>query len=293
MLPEASRNASDVASSERSRVEPSDAAAQVTPKDAPPGLAVSGPRQAPAEPFGFAYVTSIQEASDQTWMPRLVDGAGRVEPEPADGRLEQWSSIRSVVMQRNGETAFNLTPASPFNLYLSGGRLVLVSDKLHKGSTWWGSPSLALTATAFSYANAARKNRGKFLVGQLRWPWVARVYHTEESARRTASPGIIGLSCREVDGTLVEIALHMTLGGALVRDTGRAIAAVAMWQRRQFNSGISEQEREALSHGPHFSAAHDGSMAVQRIPGEFPVCAETAYPPPPVSGARVPSGLQV
>lgn len=61
------------------------------------------------------------------------------------------------------------------DIYITDGRLALACVKYDKGGGWVGFGTgalVAVTANAISKARAARRSRGKVLVGHIRYPWV-------------------------------------------------------------------------------------------------------------------------
>lgn len=62
---------------------------------------------------------------------------------------------------------------------LTDARLTIACSRFDKGGGWWGwgwGALLTLPLNIASHALAARRRRGKMLVGQVRFPWVDAVY---------------------------------------------------------------------------------------------------------------------
>ena len=60
-------------------------------------------------------------------------------------------------------------------VYVTDSRVAVACTKYDKGGGWIGGP-IALTLNVASRVRAARRRRGKTLVGHVRYPWLRGVY---------------------------------------------------------------------------------------------------------------------
>lgn len=97
--------------------------------------------------------------------------------EDRDGRSVQRVTAKSVLLKRDGKTAASATDV-PIDVFITDARIAWACSKYDKGGRFTGSGGGALVALAInagSAAMAARRRRGKMLVGQVRYPWLSSV----------------------------------------------------------------------------------------------------------------------
>lgn len=137
--------------------------------------------------FSVLAVRTGEEPETELY-PDPGDSPSRVEPEPSDGHqpgLYQVSSIHVVAWNSGSSRQLAKVVDISANLIVTDSRVAVACSKFIKGGGWggWGIGGLAVAATAnaVSKARAARKRRGKMLVGHLRYEWLT-VIHTTDRA---------------------------------------------------------------------------------------------------------------
>jgi hypothetical protein len=113
-------------------------------------------------PVGLEQRDTVgMEARDGSNVKRLKCTAIEIAPVGAKQTLLRVKDVSAQVM-------------------VTGARLTVACTKYDKGGGWsgWGAGGLALAVplNAASHALAARRRRGKMLVGQVRYPWIHGVY---------------------------------------------------------------------------------------------------------------------
>lgn len=128
------------------------------------------------------------EEPETALYPDPGDGRSLVEPEPADGQqpaIYQVSSIHVFAWNSGSSQQLAKVVDISANLIVTNSRVSVACSKFIKGGGWggWGVGGLAVAATAnvVSKARAARKRRGKMLVGHIRYEWLT-VIHTTDRA---------------------------------------------------------------------------------------------------------------
>lgn len=130
--------------------------------------------------YSFLTIRS-QDDEDSTYFPVAGPPEGQFlfEIEPSDGADIRQVKITGLDVHRQDAPGSELKLTEfEADLYLTAARLVVVSKKFDKGARWVGFGAgavVALAATAASGALAARRRRGKFAGGHLRYPWLAAV----------------------------------------------------------------------------------------------------------------------
>lgn len=97
--------------------------------------------------------------------------------EPRDG-ADIRSAHANEVAVRAGERDTHLIRASDIRalVQITDARLTLGCSKYDKGGGWVGGPFTMIALNAGSKLLAARRRRGRMLVGQVRYPWIRAVY---------------------------------------------------------------------------------------------------------------------
>ncbi len=134
----------------------------------------------------WAFLAIIDaEHDDPALYPTLsqADESLPIALEAADGSGPTMIPATSLSIVEVGETG----PAKELRrledlkltLMITDSRLVMYCDKFDKGGGWTGFGAagfaVALAANAVSRARAASRRRGKLLVGQVRYAWLAQV----------------------------------------------------------------------------------------------------------------------
>jgi hypothetical protein len=69
-------------------------------------------------------------------------------------------------------------------ILITDARMTIACSKYEKGGGWWGIGAGALVAVPLNVGSkmlAARRRRGKMLVGQIRYPWISGVFAQNRS----------------------------------------------------------------------------------------------------------------
>jgi hypothetical protein len=168
---------------------------------------------------------------------------------------------------------------------VTDARLALACEKYDKGGGWVGfgvgAFVVAQAANAVSKARAAKRSRGKVLVGHVRYPWVTAVGATVKSGFLTEEA--IRLEIREKEGgatvrKLLELTLPRGTSATIVaQDLARRVASY----RLTIKSDLAPEHRAAftaLSQGPALLTPEPRKFAYYWMPTFFHVTARTAFP---------------
>lgn len=214
--------------------------------------------------YTFAAIVE-QEDVDETWVPRITDKAGTVAWSRAEGSVKSFGATGMTVYRGQadkGNRLLHITDVS-FTVHISDARFVAVCRKFDKGGGWVGGLTAMVVFNAVSKARAAARSHGKFLVGQMRWPWLSDVGYTEKYS--WASDSKLRLVAKDGDGALIladfvlpkdvsakAIAEHVIARAAKVR--GTATPALPAYDRTS------------------------NKFALATLPGAQPAIASTAKP---------------
>ena len=132
--------------------------------------------------YAFAAIVE-QEDVDETWVPKIIDKAGTVAWTAADGEVTGFLASGLTVYRGQIDARHRLLHVEKVEIkvFVSRARLVAVCRKYDKGGGWIGGLGGMIVLNSISKARAAVRSHGKFLVGQMRWPWLADVGYTEKS----------------------------------------------------------------------------------------------------------------
>ena len=83
----------------------------------------------------------------------------------------------SVRFQVNGKMIFRCSKVR-ICVYITDARVAFACSKYDKGGGWIGTPGAMLVMNVASKSLAAVRRRGKMMVGQVRYPWIANVGST-------------------------------------------------------------------------------------------------------------------
>ena len=119
------------------------------------------------DPYGLMYPLPAARKDDVLLESRDGDNVHRYPVK----------AVATYLMRPGGAFApLSGNLALPFSLIVTDARLVFACSQFDPGSTWIGTPGvLNLALNAMSSASAARRRRGKMLVGQIRYPWLGAV----------------------------------------------------------------------------------------------------------------------
>jgi hypothetical protein len=276
---------------------PNDTPVAVTP---PPPPATPEPRSngasraaaasAPANDFAADYtICVIREVADAPTdleegliYPVAVDQRDTVAVEPRDGaeiRRAKCTAIE-VALVGNDRPLLRATDISA-EVMLTQARITIASSKFDKGGGWrgWGIGGLALSVplNAASHAFAARRRRGKMLVGQVRFPWVDAVYAQSrlgfggrEKLRVVANSG--GGNRVRVDLTFPNDIDACAIAG----ETIRRAAAFRLSHDDQFEEAERQRLVELARVAAPVYTKGSGKMAGEKFPTSWPASVRTA-----------------
>jgi hypothetical protein len=120
------------------------------------------------------------ELADGLIYPVPLEQADSVAVEPRDGDDVKSLICTAVEIRIAGAKKPMLSVQKiRARVLLTDARLTFACSKFDKGGGWWGIGAgalVAIPANVGSKALAARRRRGKMLVGQIRYPWIKSVY---------------------------------------------------------------------------------------------------------------------
>ena len=133
--------------------------------------------------FNVLAIRSGLDTGDDALHPVLSDASSPdiIDFDAYDGPnvMRVVATALCVIRVRDGglKTLARLRDVK-IDIYTTDGRLALACVKYDKGGGWVGFGTgalVAVTANAVSKARAARRSRGKVLVGHIRYPWLKSV----------------------------------------------------------------------------------------------------------------------
>jgi hypothetical protein len=132
--------------------------------------------------YAFAAIVE-QEDVDETWVPKIVDKAGTVAWKAADGEVTGFVASGMTVYRGQIDSRHRLLHVEnvEIKVFVSRARVVAVCRKYDKGGGWIGGLGGMIVLNSISKARAAVRSHGKFLVGQMWWPWLADVGYTQKT----------------------------------------------------------------------------------------------------------------
>ncbi len=251
--------------------------------------------------FNVLAIRSGEETGDGALHPILTDAS---QPElialdAYDGPNVMRAVATAVsVMEVTGagrKTLVRLREVK-IDVYITDGRLALACEKYDKGGGWSGfgagGAAIAITANAVSKARAARRSRGKVLVGHIRYPWLKAVgassksgFATTEAIRLEFSQKLSGTAVRK----LIELTLPRNIDATLVAEE---IARRAAAFRLAYYTDMKPEARAEfarLSQAPPRLQPEPKKFAFHQMPTFFYVSAQTAFPSAPRSGLPQPT----
>jgi hypothetical protein len=228
--------------------------------------------------YTFASITEREEL-DQTWVPRIVDNFGRVGWLPGDGRVEQFTATGLSVYYGAIEKQRRVLWVSDVDItvHVSRARLVAVCRRYDKGSRWIStSLSTMVVLNAISIASAKLRSHGRFLVGQVWWPWLSSVGYTRKTGWQDSNK----LRLIALDGAGGEW-VYADFELARREDPRRAaelVLSTAIAARGQ-HADLRPDDREAVARVrlPHY-ADRSRRFALATLPGAHRALAATTDP---------------
>jgi hypothetical protein len=124
-----------------------------------------------------------QEDVDERFVPRIVDRSGTVGWTPGEGPARTFTASGVTVYRGavNPGNRFLRVKDVSIAVHITSERLVAVCRNYDKGGGWIGSAGAMVVLNAVSKARAAIRSHGKFLVAQVRWPWLVEVRYVEKT----------------------------------------------------------------------------------------------------------------
>jgi hypothetical protein len=95
--------------------------------------------------------------------------------EDRDGEDVRRLTAKAAAVDLNGKKLASMSDMR-IDVYVTDARVAIACSKFDKGGGWTGMGTGALVAVAFNAGSkilAANRRRGKMLVGQARYPWIA------------------------------------------------------------------------------------------------------------------------
>ena len=170
------------------------------------------------------------------------------------------------------------------DIYITDGRLALACVKYDKGGGWVGFGTgalVAVTANAVSKARAARRSRGKVLVGHIRYPWLKSVGASSKLGFTSSEAIRLEYSEMLSDGpvrSLLELTLPKNIDATLVAGE---IARRAASYRLAYYPEMKAEVRAGftnLCQAPPRLQPPPKKFAFCQLPSYFHVSAQTAFP---------------
>jgi hypothetical protein len=172
----------------------------------------------------------------------------------------------------------------PVDLYVTDARLVVASAKFDRGGGWH-SPDhtdlagMAVAGVAISRSRASGRNRGRCLVGHIRYPWLVQVGATSRTGIRTSNALRLQIRDKTPDGIralVLEISLDKRADApAIAQQIAQRCA------RFHLSHDISPDNKhhdtyQALANTPALTSAR-GSYAFHVMPTYYFTSPATAY----------------
>ncbi len=204
------------------------------------------------------------------------DAADEILLEARDGKAVKRVFAESLAWTIQGEKDPLIKLADVrIAVLISDARVAFGCSKFDKGGGWGGGPT-ALALNAGSRALAARRRRGKMLVGQVRYPWVSAVYASTKHGWRDSEQ----LRLVVVDG---DARMSLTLGLPKSTDAA-AIATEVVHRAARFRLAtdpeLADAERARLQELAALAPIHNpkGSkdLSGERFPTHWPPAERSA-----------------
>jgi hypothetical protein len=255
------------------------------------GHPASSPPSAPPRPTAARSYTicAIREIGDGPegfeeglLFPVPLDQPDAIATEPRDGpdiRTVNCTAISVAVV--GAKQPLMRVRDIRAQVMLTDARITVACSKFDKGGGWWGTGAGAIVALPLnigSHALAARRRRGKMLVGQVRFPWITAVYAQSrvgfggaETLRVIANTG--GKNRLRVDLTFPKNVDATAIGTELIRRAARFRLAADQ-------APIADKERARLLEltrvEPLTYRKESGKMAGHEFPTSWPASERSA-----------------
>jgi hypothetical protein len=227
----------------------------------------------------YAFAAIVEEEDvDETWVPRIIDKVGTVAWNDDDGEIYGFRASGLTVYRGDISKQARLLRLEDVDIFvsISQARIVAVCKKYDTGGGWIGGLGAMIVLNTVSKARAAMRSHGKFLVGQLRWPWLNLVGYTEKTGWLSSNQ--IRLSCQDGE-TDSWIYIDFELPK---RDKPRQIAEyilrVAAEARASYPYLSAEESQQLQEASLPDHVADEKQFATAKLPGTRKVKESTAYP---------------
>lgn len=195
--------------------------------------------------MGYTLAAIVErEDVDETFVPRIVDKSGSVAWSVGEGTPRTFTASGLTVYRHQVGPANRILRVRDIslNVYVTCQRLVAVCRHYDKGGGWVGGAGAMVVANAVSRARATIRSHGKFLVAQVRWPWLVDVLYAEKTDWKTANQ--LRISSLDESGRLViaDLTLPKDVDS---RAVARAVLAVACADRRIAEPELPTYDRVA------------------------------------------------
>lgn len=189
--------------------------------------------------------------------------------------LEAGSSLKTLVKLSEVK----------IDVYITDGRVALACEKYDKGGGWVGFGGagvlVAVTANAVSKAMAAKRSRGKVLVGHVRYPWLKMVGAASKSSFVTAEAIRLEYAEKLPGGVvrkMLELTLPKNIDATLVAQEITRRAA-AFWLANYPGMSVENRAKYAsLCEAPPRVEPPPKKYAFVRMPTFFYANSTTAFP---------------
>lgn len=201
--------------------------------------------------------------------PVVLPIIGLHEQEVASGRVKSLSKLSGI----KGV------------MYITDSRVAVAVEKFNKGQLYTGigdiTDSIALVASGISAIRAARRRKGKLLVGHVRYQWLKFVGASPGRGLIVHDSICLGCEVKDAGGTRL-YRLYVTLqnGAADPLDLSQdIIRRTAKYRLRHFPGDPQYSARlQELTEASRLAAPEPRKMAVYAMPNYFYVSKASAYP---------------
>lgn len=222
------------------------------------------------------------EPDDGLIFPVPLNSPDTIDTEIRDGKLPKRVNCTAIEVRIHGAKKPSLELRDiRAQLMVTDARLTIACSKFDKGGGWWGLGAGAVVAIPLnvgSKALAARRRRGKMLVGQIRYPWIDSVYAQNrdgwlgtEKLRVFANAGsnqLISLELtfpKQADATAVATQIIRRAASFRLAHDGHPLEAADRARLRE----LSQLKGLAYKKGA-------GKMAGQQFPSSWPASEQSA-----------------
>jgi hypothetical protein len=190
---------------------------------------------------------------DETWIPGDERDPGLMLPVPAkggneillerrDGKQIRTTTAHGLALHYRGREVSRFLRIRA-RVYLTDARLAVICTRYDKGGGWVGDPiNMAVFNTASKIRAAVRSN-SKVLVGQARYPWMARVGSTAKIGLNSEERLVIDASQNATDPLRLVLGLSADVSASeLAAEVVRRAAAYRLRSEADLDRG----EHDAL-----------------------------------------------